>query len=310
MTAWLERFQVPLYFFAIAVGAVAALAFGSSAFPTKLVDALLLPLMFVTFLSVPLKKVAMAVQDLRFGAVLLALNFVLVPVVVWLLTRPLVDAALLVGAVLVLVCPCVDYVIVFSRLAGGDADRLVAWAPILLVVQMLAMPLFLWLIAGHSVAASAGPFFYAFRLFIVIPLLAAAIVQRFSGRAVARGISKAGDVMMVPLMMATLAAVVATQTDRVREYGGQLAVLLPIFAGFALVMGAVAWLAAARFFPRPQAIALTFSALTRNSLIIMPFALVIAAVPGLGITPAVVVTQTMVELLVMVLLVGMFRRAS
>lgn len=298
----MERFQVPLYFAAMAAGAVLALLLGSDSFPDKLVDCLLLPLMFVTFLSVPLRKVATALQDIHFGALLLGVNFVAVPAVVWLLTRPFADSPLLLGIVLVLVAPCVDYVIVFSRLAGGDADRLVAWAPILLVVQMLALPLFLWLIAGHSIAADAGPFWYAFRLFILAPLIAAGLVQRFASATTVQRIS---DGLMVPLMMGTLAAVVATQLDTVREFGAQLGWLIPVYLGFAVVMGSVSWGVGSKI-ERGRRITLTFSGITRNSLIILPFALAI----GTAITPAVVITQTLVELLIMVALVGLFRRTS
>ena len=298
----LERFQVPLYFLAIALGALGAFVWGSDAFSDMWVDGLLFGLMFVTFLSVPLHTVAGAIQDVRFGAALLALNFLLVPVVVFVISRLFTDSPLLVGLVLVLICPCVDYVIVFSRLAGGDADRLVAWAPILLVVQMLAMPLLLWLIADHSMAAEAGPFWRAFRLFIIAPLILAAIVQRFAKTQVGKAIDTVGKAAMVPLMMGVLAAVVATQLDTVREFGGQLGWLIPAYLAFAVLVGVVSWGVGSRF-SRPQQTALTFSAVTRNSLIIMPFALAIG-----GITPAVVLTQTMVELLVMVAMVALLPR--
>ena len=77
----------------------------------------------------------------RFLAGLLVLNFAIVPVVVYGLSRFVADdQALLLGVLLVLLAPCIDYVIVFSGLAGSAHDRLLAAAPLLMLVQMLLLP--------------------------------------------------------------------------------------------------------------------------------------------------------------------------
>ena len=53
--------------------------------------------------------------------------------------------------------------------------------------------------------------------------------------------------------------------------------------------------------------AVVFSGVTRNSLVVLPLAL---ALPGAyALTPLVVVTQTLVELLIMVVMVAYARRA-
>jgi ACR3 family arsenite efflux pump ArsB len=62
--------------------------------------------------------------------VVLVLNFVVVPVVVFGLSRAVAaDQAVLVGVLFVLLTPCVDYVIVFTGLAGGARARLLAATP-------------------------------------------------------------------------------------------------------------------------------------------------------------------------------------
>nr|WP_306670119.1 hypothetical protein [Rhodococcus opacus] len=83
---------------------------------------------------------------------------------------------------LVLLCPCVDYVIVFSGLAGGSSRRLLAATPLLLIAQMVLLPVFLFAFLGSGLAGivEAGPFLQAFLVLIVIPLALAWITQ--SGR--------------------------------------------------------------------------------------------------------------------------------
>jgi ACR3 family arsenite efflux pump ArsB len=58
------------------------------------------------------------------------------------------DHALLVGVLLVLLTPCIDYVIVFTGLAGGASDRVLASAPVLMLAQMLLLPVYLLVFVG------------------------------------------------------------------------------------------------------------------------------------------------------------------
>lgn len=72
--------------------------------------------------------------------------------------------------------------------------------------------------------------------------------------------------------------------------------VVPIYIAFAIVAPFLGWLVARRF--RLQAAAgrsIAFSTGTRNSLVVLPLAL---AVPGaVPVLPAIIVTQTLVELL-------------
>ena len=90
-------------------------------------------LLYATFLSVPFAKIGQAFRDWRFLSTVLVVNFVLVPIVVFLLSRIVAhDQVLLVGVLFVLLTPCVDYVIVFTGIAGGAKERLLAAAPLLM----------------------------------------------------------------------------------------------------------------------------------------------------------------------------------
>lgn len=250
---------------------------------------------------------------MRFLGALLAVNVLVVPVVVWALTRPLAgDEALLVGAVLVLLAPCVDYVMVFTRLAGGDAARLLAASPLLMGAQMVMIPVLLPVLTGVGVAsgpAGLAPFARAFVLLIALPLLGAVLTQLAAARGsrAAHALERAANAAMVPLMMLVLGLVVASQFRLVAGEVARLAALLPVYVAFVLVMvplGVLAGSLARQDGAGRRALAL--SAATRNSLVVLPLAL---AMPGpWALAPAVVVTQTLVELLAMVCLVRLLPR--
>ena len=181
-----------------------------------------------------------------------------------------------------------------------------------MLVQILLLPIYLLLFAGADVleVIDIGPFVEAFLLLIVGPLVAAAIVQAVArrhraGRAVEAGMAAA----MVPLMMLTLAVVVGSQIAAVGSQLGALVRLVPLYVAFVVVavaLGLLAGRAARLDVAGTRAVA--FSLATRNSLVVLPLAL--ALPPSLGIAPLAVVTQTLVELIAMVVLVRLLPRIA
>ncbi|WOF22951.1 bile acid:sodium symporter [Microbacterium betulae] len=308
---WMERRQLALYPAAIVAGLSVGLALPGADLLGAGIDPAIALLLYVTFLGVPFARIGAAFRDVRFLLTLLALNFVVVPVVVFALSRLVAhDAALLVGLLLVLLTPCIDYVIVFSALAGAAHEKLLAAAPLLMIAQLVLLPGYLSLFAGPSALGiiEPGPFAEAFLVLIAIPLLAAAITQRAAPRDRAfRAVARAGAASMVPLMMLVLFVVVASQARRIAADAASLVALVPIYAGFLVVMAGIGIVTArlARL-DAPSARALTFSGATRNSLVVLPLAL--ALPPALALAPAAVVTQTLVELVGMVVYVRLVPR--
>lgn len=112
----------------------------------------------MTFLDIPFDAVRDSFTDVRFlGAVALA-NFLIVPPVVAGLHAviPLSDE-LVIPVLIVLLTPCIDYVLVFTRLAGGDHVRLLALTPVLMIVQIILLPVYLWMILGGTGVGAITP---------------------------------------------------------------------------------------------------------------------------------------------------------
>lgn len=298
---------MPLYLAAIALGAAIGLVAPATA-PTleHAIEPVLMLLLFATFLGVPLVEVRRSFRDIRFLMTVLVANFVAVPVVAWGLSRFVADdRGLLLGVLLVLLTPCIDYVIVFTGLAGGARARLLAAAPLLMLVQILLLPLYLLIFVGPDVldVIDVGPFAEAFLLLIVIPLTAAAIVQAIAKRhRLGRLVEAPMAGAMVPLMMLTLATVVGSQISAVASQLGALVRVVPLFVAFVVVavaLGVLAGRVARLDVTGTRAVA--FSLATRNSLVVLPLALALPT--SLGIAPLAVFTQTLVELVAMVVLV-------
>lgn len=178
---WWDRHQIPLYLVAILAGVVVGLALPQVAPVAEAsINPVLMVLLYATFLGIPLTRLGEAARDIRFLGTVLVLNFLVVPIVVFGLSRVIAhDQVLLVGVLLVLLAPCIDYVIVFTGLAGGDHARLLAAAPLLMLAQIVLIPVYMGLMAGPGLfrVIDLAAFGKAFLLLIVVPLLLATVTQ-------------------------------------------------------------------------------------------------------------------------------------
>ncbi|CRI55403.1 arsenic resistance protein [Pseudomonas sp. CCOS 191] len=297
----LEQNQIPLYFIAVVLAAVLGLLVPSTAGALEaLVTPAIAVLMYAMFLQIPFLDLRAGLGNRRFMGALLLANFVLVPLLVWAGTRGLVEhPAVLVGALLVLLTPCIDYVVVFTHLGKGDARLTLAATPVLLLVQLALLPLYLALMlggAGH-VEISVAPFVEAFVLLIALPLLLAVATSAGARRsAVVSKWNGAWAWLPVPAMALVLIAVIGSQIGVVASRLDDLLPVVPVYVGFALLAPLLGWFAARLFkLSTGEARAVTFSAATRNSLVVLPLAL---ALPESirALAAAAVITQTLVEL--------------
>ncbi|QXI33193.1 MULTISPECIES: arsenic resistance protein [Pseudomonas] len=297
----LESQQIPLYFAAV----VAAVVFGLLATDAAqhlhlLVTPAIAVLMYAMFLQIPFLDVRQSLSNRRFMAALLVANFILMPLLVWALTRGLDEhPAILIGALMVLLTPCIDYVVVFTHIGKGDARLTLAATPVLLLAQLVLLPLYLTLLLGDSsaVVVSITPFVEAFVLLIVLPM-ALAILTNVSARRhrMVAAWNEAWAWMPVPAMALVLVAVVASQIALVLRDFDQLLPVIPVYISF-MLLAPLLGLASARLLRLPvaQARSVTFSAATRNSLVVLPLALALPEGLG-GLAAAAVITQTLIEL--------------
>jgi len=297
----LETRQIPVYFAAI----LAAIAFGLLAADTaRHLQALVTPaiavLMYAMFLQIPFLDLRQSWGNRRFIAALLLANFVLVPMLVWAATRGLVDhPAIFIGALLVLLTPCIDYVVVFTHIGKGDSRLTLAATPVLLLVQMVLLPVYLALMLGDAsqVTMAIAPFVEAFVLLIVLPITLAVLTSAGARRSrLISGWNDAWAWMPVPAMAAVLVAVIGSQIAVVSRDFEALLPVIPVYIGFMLLAPVLGFVSARLFrLPVAQARSVTFSAATRNSLVVLPLAL---ALPEdmRALAAAAVITQTLVEL--------------
>ena len=297
----LEHNQIPIYFVAVFLAVTFGVLAPLSAHGLNLlVTPAIAVLMYATFLQIPFLDLRQGLGNKRFIAALLLANFILVPLLVWGLTRGLMERpALLAGALLVLLTPCIDYVVVFTHIGKGDSRSMLAATPVLLLLQLVLLPVYLGLMLGaqSAVVVAAGPFVEAFAWLIVVPMILAVSTTSLARRSSAINLwNSAWAWLPVPAMALVLFVVIASQITSVVRDIALLLPVVPIYVAFVLLAPLMGILAARMFaLPASTARAVTFSASTRNSLVVLPLALALPEdVRGLAATA--VILQTLVEL--------------
>ncbi|MBW0150514.1 MAG: arsenic resistance protein [Phenylobacterium sp.] len=295
----LEARQVRIYFGAVAAAATLGLLFPAMATLDLAINPALAFMLFVTFLQVPLADLGRAFTRWRFMAPLLAANFLAIPLLVGALSQFLpVDPLIRLGVLLVLLTPCIDYVVTFAHLGRADAKLLLAATPALLLLQMALLPVYLALLLGEEAArlVQISPFLHAFVWLIAAPLALAGFVQLWAGRT-ASGVRAASvlGVLPVPATALVLFVVVAAVVPQLGLARAAVLTVVPFYVAFALLAPIVGWwVARLAGLQGGEARGVAFSAATRNSLVVLPLALAVPdAVPVL---PAIIVAQTLVEL--------------
>ena len=296
----LERHQVWIYLAAIAAGLAAGVAIPALA---PLFEAALWPtlglLLYATFTQVPLTSLSGAFADRRFIGAVLVGNFVLVPLLVWALLMLVPDdPAIRLGVLLVLLLPCTDWYVTFTHLGGGDTPRAMAVTPVNLIVQLVALPVHLWLFMGEAFLEllAADRIVAVFVTVLLVPLLAAWLTEVWARRNASR-IRQIGRLgwLPVPLLALVLCMIAASQVESVVAAMPVLGQVLGTFLAF-LFAAPLIGLALARLarLSAPACRALIYSLGTRNSFLVLPLALALA--PQWQTATVVIVFQSLVEL--------------
>lgn len=296
----MEYYQINIYFTTIVIAVLTAFFIPNSASLEVIITPALAFMLFVTFLQVPILELKFAFKKINFILALLFSNFIIIPIIVFGLIQFLPDNPLLkLGVLIVLLSPCVDYVVTFSHLGKANAKLLLASTPILLIVQMLLLPIYLNIFLGEnsSKLIEFSPFIEALVYLILIPLFLALILQIYSKKStLVLNFTNLLNLFPVPSTAFILFVIILFITPKLSSSINDILLIIPIYIAFSLIAPIVGFNLGKLFkLNIEEKRSIAFSSATRNSLVILPLAL---AIPNaLPLVPAVIVTQTFIELI-------------
>lgn len=259
-------------------------------------------LLYSMFTQIPFFELKRSLKNKNFIKALFISNYIFVPIIVWIISRFVAyDVSLLLGVILVLLTPCIDYVIVFTALGKGDEKLILVSTPFLFITQIILLPMYLYLFIGKEAIniISVEPFLESFIYFIIIPLLFALLTQLLDKRKIIN-INLVNKISWVPVpfMAITLFVIIASQINKLFLSFSIVLKVIPIYMVYMIITPIIAYFISKVFkLNSKEKRTLMFSSSTRNSLVVLSFTMSLPNTIG-ELVAVVIVTQTIVEIII------------
>ncbi len=176
----IERFQTLIILAAVLLG----LGLGQWQSVQEHAEAFILPCLFLLFygmfLTVSIGNLRESFVNMRFVGTSVAVNFIWTPILVWLLGWVfLADHPYLwLGFFMLMVTPCTDWYVIFTGIAKGNVNQSMAVLPINLVLQLLLLPLYLYIFTGVTGSFDYGEIIKSIWYVLLVPLLSAFLTSK------------------------------------------------------------------------------------------------------------------------------------
>ena len=283
------------------VGGVAQSLYG-------LVNIGLFLVIFAIMLFVEVKDVGKAFTKVKPTTLALLTNFVFTPFFAWFLgwlfLRNYPD--LWAGVVLYKLTPCIGWYLIFIDLAEGDVPWGVALLPWNLVLQIVLLPVYLWLLVGQVVPVDALELLRSVAVFLLLPFGLGWLVRfallRWRGKEWTYGPFKhtMGEVKLWALV-AVIIGIFASQSALSLNDLGRVALLIFVISLFFVSMFLIGLLVGRLGrLGYEDTTTLVFTTTARNSEAVLPVAA--AAFPGHPLVIFAILIGPIVELPVLVFL--------
>lgn len=299
----IEHYQIYIYFVALVLGILAGLSSQIfSIFLESVVSIFIGILMFSMFSQIPFFNIRQNLFTTKYIIALILSNFIIIPIFVFALIQlfEVSSAPILIGLYLVLLTPCIDYVIVFTALGKGNAQHMLISTPILFVLQIILLPVYFTIFLHNEILSiiDVAPFINAFFTFIIIPLMLALLLQLLSKKSNSMNRVLNLTAWLPELFMSlVLFSVVGSQINKITNDLNIVLTVVPIYICFMIIAPIIGLFCGKLFrLDIPNLRTLAFSTSTRNALVVLPLAL---SLPNhwVTITTTVIITQTLTELI-------------
>lgn len=297
-----EKLQTVFVLSAVICGLALGQIPGVPAVADRLILPFLMGMLFAAFTGIPLSRLRGAFGNRRVAGSSLLLNFVWNPLLavflgaIFLREHP----ALWVGLIMLMVTPCTDWYLIFTDIAEGDVALATSLLPYNLVLQLILLPVYLYVFAGTLIELPVDVLLESVILVLIIPLAFGGIARwglpRLKGDRwfTQRFLPTLSSAQILFLSLA-IGAMFASQGEVILENPGLLALLaVPVVVFYVLNLGIGFGVGRLLSFSYREQVCFNNTILSRNS----PTALAIAVVafPNEPLVPLALVIGPLLEL--------------
>lgn len=242
----------------------------------SLITIFLALMLFALFLDVPLDDIAKSFSNLKFTSTSLIINFIWTPLLGIFLGKLFLSANLdlLIGFIMLLLTPCTDWYLVFTKMAKGNLPLSLSILPINLVLQLILLPVYLLLFFSSTNTIQLMNLTNSIFTFIIMPFILANIIKYLlKDRVILDRITDGFSKCQLLFLCIAIFGLFNTQAESLMNNLDSVGILfIPIILFFiinAILDYVISW---KLDFTYEEYASLTFTTLARNS----PLALAIA----------------------------------
>ncbi|MBR2254995.1 MAG: arsenic resistance protein [Candidatus Methanomethylophilaceae archaeon] len=271
-------------------------------FSASLIEPFLMLMLFLVFLSIDMGRMRESFTNLRFLSSAVAINFVVTPLVSFMLGLLFFGGSvdLRIGLIMLLVTPCTDWYLVFTSVSKGNVDLSSTLLPVNLFLQIVLMPVYLLVFMGTSVEFDMAGMLVSMAVVLLVPFLAALAVKLLSPKvaAISKGKDFLGencDNLQLFFLCLAIVAMFASESDVLFDnLDMMLAMLAPLMIFFVLTYIVSSATARVQGYSFDDTTSLIFTTMARNSP--LSLAIAVAVFPDSPLISLVLVIGPLLEL--------------
>lgn len=145
----------------------------------SLITLFLCLMLYGLFLEVPLKDLKNSFKNVKFTSSSLIINFIWTPLLGYFLGALFLkgNIDILIGFFMLILTPCTDWYLVFTKMAKGNLNLSFSILPINLILQIVLLPIYLIIFFSTSNSMNYYELAYSILIVIVIPFILAQLTK-------------------------------------------------------------------------------------------------------------------------------------
>lgn len=175
----IEKLEPIIIFSAVIIGLIFSNIEIISQNTGQLINIFLCLMLFGLFLEVPLGDLKDSFKNVKFTSTSLIINFIWTPLFGYFLGSLFLkgNVDILIGFFMLILTPCTDWYLVFTKMAKGDLTLSLSILPMNLILQIILLPIYLVIFFSSGNAMDYSQLAYSLLIVIVIPFIVAQIVK-------------------------------------------------------------------------------------------------------------------------------------
>lgn len=145
----------------------------------SLITIFLALMLFALFLDVPLNDIKNSFNNLKFTSTSLLINFLWTPLFGYFLGNLFLNGNidLLIGFFMLILTPCTDWYLIFTKMSKGNVPLSLSILPINLVLQLILLPVYLLIFFSSSNQIELTNLVNSLIIFIVLPFISSLVIK-------------------------------------------------------------------------------------------------------------------------------------